>query len=112
MRASHSIKLWAILLALFTTFPVIFITKYIDTNEFYWIILSFLAMCVINLSLYKILLHETNHTGVFILVKTISMILMAIFGIIFLHDELKMNTVIAGILSIVSIILLSYELFV
>lgn len=99
--------LWTSLATIFTTLPTVFIKKYIESNQLYWIILLFLSLIVSLFSTYKLLISQNNATIVFSFIRALSILFMTFIGVIYLHDEFTISTTTGIILLLMSIYLLS-----
>ena len=105
-----NIILWIVVAAIFTTFPVIFIKKYISTKMSYWLILAILSMCVTIFALYNLFVGRANTSVVFAIVKSTAMILISIISVIYFNDELPPRSLFGIFLILIAIILLASDI--
>ena len=97
---------WIILAATMASLQVIFIKKYLQTNDWYWIGLSLLTSIILLVTYIKTF-NGNEMCIIYPIIKILSIIIVIITGEIFFNDKLTIK-VIGGILfGLISIYLLA-----
>ena len=97
---------WIILAATMASLQVIFIKKYLQTNDWFWLDLSLLTSVFLLVTYIKIF-NGNNISIIYPIIKILSIIIVIITGEIFFNDKLTIK-VIGGILfGLISIYLLA-----
>jgi multidrug transporter EmrE-like cation transporter len=96
---------WIILAAIAASLQVIFIKKYLQTNDWYWIGLSFLTSVFLLVTYIKIF-NGNDMSTIYPIIKILSIIIVIITGDVFFKNKITMRIIFGIILSIISIYLL------
>jgi uncharacterized membrane protein len=99
---------WVILAAIIASSVPIFIKFYIETNDFYWIIFSFIFYIALILAYYKILFNSDSKkvTAYYTEIKILSILLILFMGIILFKENFTKKNIIGIILALISLYLL------
>lgn len=100
---------WLILASLIASSVPIFVKFYIETNDFYWIIFSFVFYIFLILAYYKILLNgkSKNISKYYTLIKILSILLIFFMGLFLFKEKITIKTLLAISLACISIYLLN-----
>ena len=100
--------IWLLLCgAIAAALPMVFVTKYKNTKHIYWIFLAIISY-IILVFIYVILLYRLdNGLILYSLIKFLSIILIAIYGVVILHSKLTLNIIFGLFFGFISIFLLS-----
>jgi hypothetical protein len=99
--------IWVLIGAIAAALPMVFVTIYRDTKNIYWIIFAILSYSILVL-IYVVLLYRLNNgLIIYSLIKFLSIIIIAIYGIIVLKNKLTANIIFGLFFGFISIYLLS-----
>jgi multidrug transporter EmrE-like cation transporter len=96
---------WIILAATMASLQVIFIKKYLQTNDWYWIGLSLLTSIILLVTYIKTF-NGNEMCIIYPIIKILSIIIVIITGDVFFKNKITMRIIVGIILSIISIYLL------
>ena len=96
---------WIILAAITASLQVIFIKKYLQTNDWFWLDLSLLTSVFLLVTYIKIF-NGNNISIIYPIIKILSIIIVIITGDVFFKNKITMRIIVGIILSIISIYLL------
>ena len=95
-----------IILSIVSPLPILFISKYVETNQSYWIILTLLAYLISGYIYYRIALDR--HIAIaYSIIKVLSIIFVTLIGIILLGHQITPKLCIGIIVGIICVYLLS-----
>ena len=97
---------WIILAAITASLQVIFIKKYLQTNDWYWIGLSLLTSIILLVTYIKIF-NGNNISIIYPIIKILSIIIVIITSEIFFNEKITIKVICGIIFGIISIYLLS-----
>lgn len=99
-----------ITISICTVVPVIGIDKYSRDKNTYWLILSLIVAIISMLSYYRLILEGINISIAFPIIKSLAILIMISFGIIYMHDVINMRLIVGMTSLIAAIFLLSGDL--
>ena len=98
--------IWFFIAAVAAALPIIFIKKYTETKHCCWIIFAILIHFVV-LFAYSIILSNKNISIMYPTLKVLSIICVAVIGVLCFNDKLTIPNIFGIILGIMCIYLLS-----
>ena len=96
---------WIILAAITASLQVIFIKKYLQTNDWFWLDLSLLTSVFLLVTYIKIF-NGNNISIIYPIIKILSIIIVIITGDVFFKNKITIKSIVGIILGIISIYLL------
>ena len=96
---------WIILAASTASLQVIFIKKYLQTNDWFWLDLSLLTSVFLLVTYIKIF-NGNNISIIYPIIKILSIIIVIITGDVFFKNKITIKSIVGIILGIISIYLL------
>ena len=94
-----------ITISICTVVPVIGIDKYSRDKNTYWLILSLIVAIISMLSYYRLILEGINISIAFPIIKSLAILIMISFGIIYMNDVINMRLIV-GLTSLITAIFL------
>ena len=98
---------WITIGAVISIIPAYFIKKYNITKKYIWLFLSMLCYLILMFAYSKLFVNNHNIVSIYQIIKILSMILSAFFGLMVLGNEINLKKTVGIMLSIISIYLLS-----
>ena len=99
--------LYILTASIFSSFPIIFVNNYINSNNIIWILLVIASYTILGGSYYYLLKYVSNNlTKLYSTIKILSVILVVLLNNIFLHEKITIKNIIGIILGTISITLL------
>jgi multidrug transporter EmrE-like cation transporter len=92
--------------AAFSALPVVFIKKYLETEQLYYVLLA-ATFNLLLVYLYIIILKEMDASTEYALVKALSILLVAFYGIFILNESPNCYKLFGIVLSIIAVYFLS-----
>lgn len=99
---------WILVAAILSAMPISFIKHYTQTKDIYWLILSLFCYIILIYALTN-LLDKTNIAIIYPIIKSLSIILVVLFGIIYFEHKLNQYTGLGILFGLASIALLAVK---
>lgn len=99
---------WILLATIFSALPLVSLGKFIESGEeqLNWVITAIVAQILVVI-IYMILLKNKQASIIYPLIKIMSIILVAVTGVLYLEENISTQQVVGIIVGIASMIIIS-----